>query len=352
MSAPDVSVIVRSIGRPTLARTLASIALQREVSLEVLLVAASGPAHPPPTQAGAHPLHFVASPVPLARAAAANAGLDAADGKWITWLDDDDEWLVGHLRGLLDAAAAQPSAGVVHSLASVRIDGEPDRSFGHPLAVSELYEENFLHPSTALVAREHVAGGCRCDESLQMHEDWDWFLQCAQRAKFYFVRQQTFVWHAGIGDSGAGGGRNIDAAAMRRSTAAVHAKWASARARLQAALAPLHEHARSAVAHGEWARAAAGIRAALALNPNDPDALALMAAVERASGRLAEAQAALALASLVRPNDAMLVYNLALICRERGDLAKVRDCALRLGRMAQREPRAAALRDQLDGTLT
>ena len=352
MSAPDVSVIVRSIGRPTLARTLASIALQREVSLEVLLVAASGPAHPPPTQAGAHPLHFVASPVPLARAAAANAGLDAADGKWITWLDDDDEWLVGHLRGLLDAAAAQPSVGVVHSLASVRIDGEPDRSFGHPLAVSELYEENFLHPSTALVAREHVAGGCRCDESLQMHEDWDWFLQCAQRAKFYFVRQQTFVWHAGIGDSGAGGGRNIDAAAMRRSTAAVHAKWASARARLQAALAPLHEHARSAVAHGEWARAAAGIRAALALNPNDPDALALMAAVERASGRLAEAQAALALASLVRPHDAMLVYNLALICRERGDLAKVRDCALRLGRMAQREPRAAALRDQLDGTLT
>jgi hypothetical protein len=352
MSAHYVSVIVRSVGRPTLARTLASIALQRDVSLEVLLVAASGPAHPPPPGTGAHPLRFIASPVPLARAAAANAGLDAADGKWITWLDDDDEWLAGHLRGLLDAAAAQPSAGVVHSLASVRIDGEPDRSFGHPLAVSELYEENFLHPSTALVAREHVAGGCRCDESLQMHEDWDWFLQCAQRAKFHFVRQQTFVWHAGIGDSGAGAGRNIDVAALRRSTAPVHAKWAAARARLQATLAPLHEHARSAVARGEWAQAAADIRAALALNPNDPDALALMAAVERASDRLAEAQAALALASLVRPYDATLVYNLALICRERGDRAKVRDCALRLGRMAQRDPRAAALRDQLDGTLT
>lgn len=352
MSAPDVSVIVRSVGRPTLARTLASIALQHEVSLEVLLVAASGPAHPPPPGTGAYPIRFIASPVPLARAAAANAGLDAAAGRWITWLDDDDEWLVGHLRGLLDAAATQPSAGVVHSLASVRIDGEPDRSFGHPLAVSELYEENFLHPSTALVAREHVAGGCRCDESLLMHEDWDWFLQCAQRAKFHFVRQQTFVWHAGIGDSGAGGGRNIDAAAMRRATAVVHAKWAAARARLQAALAPLHEHARSAVGRGEWAPAAAGIRAALALNPNDPDALALMGAVERAGDRLAEAQAALALASLVRPRDATLVYNLALICRERGDLAKVRDCALRLGRMAQRDPRAAALRDQLDETLT
>jgi len=141
MNAPDVSVVVRSVGRPTLARTLASIALQRDVCVEVLLVAASGPAHPAtPRQAGAHPLRLIASPVPLARAAAANAGLDAAGGKWITWLDDDDEWIDGYLRGLLDAAAAHPSAGVVHSLASVRIEGEPDRSFGHPLAVSELYE--------------------------------------------------------------------------------------------------------------------------------------------------------------------------------------------------------------------
>jgi hypothetical protein len=55
-------------------------------------------------------------------------------------------------------------------------------------------------------------------------------------------------------------------------------------------------------------------------------------------------------ACVVRPYDATLVYNLALICRERGDIATVRDCATRLARMAPHDPRATALRAQLDET--
>lgn len=351
MTAPEVSVIVRSVARPTLARTLASIALQCDVTVEVLLVGASGRSHPlPPPTAGTHPLRFVASPAPLKRAAAANAGFDAATGRWITWLDDDDEWLAGHLRGLLDAAATEPAAHVIHSMAIVRVDGEPDRAFGRPMAQSELYLENFLHPASALVARRLVSDGCRCDESLPMHEDWDWFVQCAQQAQFHFVRQRTFVWHAGIGDSGAGAGRNFDAARADRSAEIVRQKWAGARERLFAALAPVLARARTAVERGEWDAAASDIRAALSINPNDPVALALTAAVERAQGRLAQAQAAIALACVVRPYDATLVYNLALICRERGDVAKVRECAARLGRMATRDPRATALRAELDGS--
>ena len=350
MSIPDVSVVVRSVARPTLARTLASIACQADVGVEVIVVGASGAGHPPPApNAGAHPVRFIASVEPLARAQAANAGIDAAAGRWITWLDDDDEWLPGHLRGLLHAASAQPWAGVIHSLAEVRVDGEPVRSFGQPMALTELYQRNFVHPSTALVARHLVSDGRRCDESLALHEDWDWFLQCAQHARFHYSRQRTFVWYADIGASGSGGGRNLDAVIAGRGAAVVRSKWQAAHARLLATLAPLLDRARAAVARGEWAAAAGDIRQALARNPNDPDALTLMAAVERAGNRLAEAQAALALACVVRPDDAALVYNLALVCRERGDVATVRDCAGRLDRMAQRDPRANALRAQLEG---
>jgi len=351
MNAPDVSVVVRSVARPTLARALQSIALQQAVTLEVVLVGASGAGHPPPApNAGAHPVRFIASVVPLARAQAANAGIDAAAGRWITWLDDDDEWLPGHLLGLLAAATANPRAGVVHSLADVRMSGEPPRPFGQPMALSELYQRNFLHASTALVARELVARGCRCDDTLDTHQDWDWFLQCAQHGPFHFVRQRTFVWHADVGSSGAGGGRNLDHRKTQAYTDRVRLKWAPRRDRLLESLAPVLEDARACCDRCDWIGAASAIRAAITLDPNNPDALAMMSVVERALGRMAGAQAAAALACVVRPDDAALVYNLALICRARGNVAKVRDCAERLARLVSRDARATALLAQLEGT--
>ncbi|MEO8848460.1 MAG: glycosyltransferase family 2 protein [Casimicrobiaceae bacterium] len=349
MSAHGVSVIVRSMARATLPRTLASIAAQ-DVALEVLLVAASGAAHPPPaSHVGAHPLRFIASTRRLDRGAAANAGLDAARGEWVTWLDDDDQWLPGHLRGLLAAAATQPSCAVVHSLAQVQVDGEDNRTFGQPMAPSELYVRNFLHASATLVARSLVGAGCRCDEAMQLHEDWDWFLQCAQHTRFHYVHQRTFVWNAGIGESGAGSGRNFDARKVEEAAAVVRRKWEPLRQRLFAELGPVLQRMRAAAERRDWTAAGAEIEVALAINPNDPVALAVRSAAERAQGNLVAAQATAALASIVRPYDATLVYNLALICRQRGDEVKLAGCKRRLAQMAAQDPRATALCAQLDG---
>jgi hypothetical protein len=349
LTTPDVSVVVRSMARPTLARTLASIGAQEGAVLETIVVAAAGPSHPPPPdRTGAHAVRFVASGVPLARAAAANAGLDAARGRYVTWLDDDDEWLPGHVRALLAAAGAEPSAGVVHSLAEVRVAGAPTRTFGHPVALSEFYARNAVHPSTALVDRSLVVAGCRCDEGLAMHEDWDWLLHCAHRARFAFVRQRSFVWYADIGDSGAGGGRNLDGARVDAATRVLQQKWAGPRERLATSLAPLLARAGAACDARAWTEAAEAVGAALALDRNNPDALALMSRVHFAAGDAGSAQASAALASLVRPDDAALVYNLALICRARGDAAKVRDLAARLRRLAPIDARAAALAAQLE----
>ncbi|MEO6929558.1 MAG: glycosyltransferase [Casimicrobiaceae bacterium] len=349
MSGAKVSVIVRSMARATLARTLASIAAQ-DVALEVLLVAASGAEHPAPAPlVGVHPLRFVASAQRLDRSAAANAGLGAARAEWVTWLDDDDEWLPGHLHGLLAAAATQPSCAVVHSMARVRVADEVDRTFGQPMAPSELYVRNFLHASATLVARSLVDAGCRCDETLQLHEDWDWFLQCAQHTRFHYVRQRTFIWNAGIGESGAGSGRNFDACKVEEAAAWVRRKWEPLRQQLFAELGPVLQRMRAAAERQDWAAARAEIDRALAINPNDPVALAVRSAAERAQGNLVAAQATAALASIVRPYDSTLVYNLALICRQRGDDVTLADCKRRLAQMAAQDPRATALCAQLDG---
>jgi tetratricopeptide (TPR) repeat protein len=331
---PQVSVVVRSMGRPTLDAALASIAAQQGCTAEVLVVAACGPGHPPlPAACGTHALRLVDRAVRLPRPTAANAGLDAATGDWITFLDDDDVFLPDHLAGLLAAAAAAPAARVVTSYAKgVFRDGHVEW-FGQPFSLSQLYERNFIHLSAALVARELVSGGCRFDESFDILEDWEFMLQLAQRAAFHFVPLGSFQWNADAGDSGAAGGANHDAARFAAQRDRVYAKWAAAHDALVERVGPKLEAAAARIQARDFAGAEALCRDALAVSVNDPWALNLLAMALRERGRLGDARATQELAVAVRPQDASFVYNLAMLARAQGDLAAA-------GRHAQR---AAAL---------
>jgi hypothetical protein len=320
-------VIVRSMARPSLAAALASVAAQDYPAIEVVVVAASGAAHPPlPAQCGGFPLRLVPSRVRLPRPAAANAGLDAAGGDWLTFLDDDDVFLPGHLSALMAARASVPAAGVVHSYArGVFRDGHNER-FGQPHALLQLFERNYIHLSTTVIASPLVRAGCRFDESLDILEDWDFFLQLAQRTPFHFVPLQSFEWHAEAGDSGAGGGGNQDDARFAQFRDRVYAKWAAAREALIDRVGPLLEEAGVLARSGQGAEAAAKCRAALTVSPNDPWALNLLAMIHRGAGELREARAAQELAAAIRPLDAGIVYNLALVCRAQGDAGHALRC--------------------------
>ena len=340
---PQVSVVVRSMGRPTLDAALASIAAQQGCTAEVLVVAACGPGHPPlPAACGAHALRLVDRAVRLPRPAAANAGLEAATGDWITFLDDDDVFLPDHLAGLLAAAAAAPAARVVTSYAKgVFRDGHVEW-FGQPFSLSQLYERNFIHLSAAMFARELVTAGCRFDESLDILEDWEFMLQLAQRAAFHFVPLGSFQWNADAGESGAAGGANHDAAKFAAQRDRVYAKWAAAHDALVERVAPKLEAAAARIQARDFAGAAALCR----------DALAVASTIRGRStcwrwrcvrrGRLAEAARTQELAVAVRPQDASFVYNLALLARAQGDVDAARRHAQRAAALAPRSPRAGA----------
>lgn len=314
------------MARPSLDAALASLAAQSHAPLEIVLVMASGPAHPAvAATAGPHPIRVVATGAPLTRAAAANAGLAAATGEWITFLDDDDLFLPDHVSGLLAAAAAHPHADVVHGYArAVFADGRTER-FGQPHARLELFDRNYLHLSTALVRRS-AALRCRFDETLDVHEDWDFFLQLARNARFAFVPQDTFVWHADAGTSGAGGGRNQDDARFAHYREQVYAKWTPERDALVDRVMAHLEPAQLEVQRGNYAAAEAECRAALDEGENDPWTLNLLAMVKRSIGDLAGARAAQELALAVHPNDAAFAHNLALLCIAQHDLVRAREC--------------------------
>lgn len=192
-ASPLISVIVRSMDRPSLEQALASIAIQEVRPLEVVLVNALGPAHgPTPTALADVPVRRIDAGTPLRRSAAANAGLAAAHGDSVIFLDDDDVFLPGHLARLQDALHANPAALAAHA----------DIAYGHEEAgewhTTHLFAddfdrdrlrfENFLPLHAALVRRAELnRHGCRFDKSLDLFEDWDWWLQLSRHGQFVRV---------------------------------------------------------------------------------------------------------------------------------------------------------------------
>ena len=327
---PRVSVIVRSTARPTLARALESIGAQDYPNVEAVVVAASGPDHPTvPARTGAHPIVFAASPTRLSRPDAANAGLDAATGDWITFLDDDDTLSPDHVSGLVAATRNAPEALAVYTLARARFADGRTETWGRPYALIQLYERNFIHLSTALFSRKLVERGCRFDPQFEIMQDWDFFLQIAQHTHFHFEPRQTFDWNADAGSSGAGGGVNTDDSRFARFRDMIYAKWAPAHEALADAVTTKLQAAQARAQQRDLSGAESLVREVLAQSPNDPFALNMLAMLQRSQGRIADARATLETAVAIRPDDPSFTFNLALLCRAAGDVDAARSCCWR-----------------------
>ena len=344
MATPLVSIVVRSMARPTLARALQSIASQDYPHIDVVVASALGPEHPVPAAvAGVHPVRFVPSARRLTRPEAANAGQDATRGDWVTFLDDDDELAPTHISGLVAATRRARDARIVHSYAlAVLADGSTQR-FGHPTVLVDLYHRNHIHMATALWSRELLDRGARFDERFTTHQDWDFFIQCAQFTRFHFEPLSTFRWYADIGTSGSWGAGNVNTDQIARMCALVSEKWRAQRLALIAQVQPLRNRAAESVQRGDLAAARTLVDELLAVSENDPIALNLRAGIEQRAGNLPAALAAMSQAVAVRPQDAALLLNLALLHSAMGDTRQAQRHARHVLRIAPGHVQAQAL---------
>ena len=186
---PLVSVLIRSIDRPTLVDALASVAAQTWGHIEVIVVNAKGPGHVKPTErCGQFPLLFIDSDTPLHRGRAANIALDHARGNALLFLDDDDVLLPHHIASLVDALQTHPDAPVAYS--AVRLEDDQGNAlyvFQHPFDAQRLRVGNFIPIHAALFRRRLLDLGTRIDETLDFCEDWDFWLQASRHGEFTFV---------------------------------------------------------------------------------------------------------------------------------------------------------------------
>ncbi len=194
---PTVSVVVRTKDRPELLRqALASLAGQTYARTEIVLVNDGGT--PPEIPAGfPWPVVRVDLDASRGRAMAAQAGIDAATGAYVGFLDDDDLAAPEHLATL---AAMVQGAGVrvAYSDAAVAIyelGGEAgavgwicrerrlpySRDFDPDL----LLLDNYIPFNTLLIERELLSAAGPLDPSLPFFEDWDLLIRLAALSPFH-----------------------------------------------------------------------------------------------------------------------------------------------------------------------
>jgi len=197
---PLVSVVVRTRDRPELlAEALESLADGAYRRAEVVLVNDGGAPPPVPPD---YPLPLVR--IDLAesrgRAAAAQAGVTAASGDYVAFLDDDDLAAPEHLAtlaGLVQAAGVR----VAYTDAAVAVY-ELDPSGGWTCSERRLpysrdfdpdilLVDNYIPFNTLLIERDLFAQAGPFDTSLPFFEDWDFLIRLAALTPFHHLARVT-----------------------------------------------------------------------------------------------------------------------------------------------------------------
>ena len=123
---------------------------------------------------------------PLSRAEAANAGIDAANGNLLLFLDDDDYISNDHITNLASKMYSDSSVRAVYSgTQKVTNDGKLlEQVYSTEFDPILLMRDNYIPIHSMLFEKSLVDEGCRFDPQFNIYEDWDFWLQLAQKQIF------------------------------------------------------------------------------------------------------------------------------------------------------------------------
>jgi len=200
MTSPFFSVIIPTHDRPDdLAEALASLAGQTFTDFEAVVVDdgerdAAGVVE----ACGLERVRLVRTSGHVGPSAARNAGLAAARGRVVAYLDDDDWYLPGHLAAHAACYGAAPSLRVVYSDAERRLVGEAGETADVPHSrdfdADALLVENYIPILCLSHHRACLDETGPFEPSLTYLEDWDLFIRLALHWPFRHLAEVTAAY--------------------------------------------------------------------------------------------------------------------------------------------------------------
>ncbi len=220
-----VSIVVRTYNRPRrLAEALDSLAHSTYRNVEVVLVNDGG-RRPEVAEGFPFDVRRVDLDRNRGRAGAAQAGVEAASGDCIGFLDDDDLLAPEHLETLTaqlsgDVEVAYSDAAVVSYRPGTGGWEECDRRLPYSRDFDRgiLLLDNYIPLHTVLMTREALERAGPFDESLPVFEDWDLLIRLSETSHFVHLARTTCEYRHFLGGGGGGapGGHALGGAASER----------------------------------------------------------------------------------------------------------------------------------------
>lgn len=205
---PQVSVVIPTHNRAsTVVRAIRSVLRQTYQNFEIILVddGSTDSTREVLEHLSDTRLRYIRHDRNLGGGAARNTGIEAARGKYIAFLDSDDEWLPEKLeRQVQLLEKSDPSVGVIYSGYSYidentcSIDSRVPRYRG--LIIDELLGGNVVGTASTVVVRRSCFGGVRrFDSSMLSCQDWDMWISLAKNFRFDFVPEILVRYHCDDG---------------------------------------------------------------------------------------------------------------------------------------------------------
>lgn len=213
-----VSAIITTYKRPKLVLRAVKSALSQTLRNFEVIVVVDGP-DPEAAEALSSvtdpKFRFIILPQNVKLAGARNAGVQAAAGTWVAFLDDDDEWMPEKLEMQLEAALNSKYSSPIVVSRFINRTNEGDFTWPRrlPRKTEHLSEYLFVRnslfqgegaflPSTYFAKKELLVEFPFKDNK---HEDYDWLLRVhafKERIGIEYVASPLALWHSheGLGE--------------------------------------------------------------------------------------------------------------------------------------------------------
>lgn len=207
---PTVSVVIPTYGRGEhLPGAIETVANQSYENIELFVVDDGSPTPVAdavnPEMAAGIDFEIIRHEENRGANVARNTGIEAATGKYIAFLDDDDRWHEDKLRRQVEAfAAAPPSVGVTYT--GKRTEGPDGTTVTSPTARGNVLEdlltgESFGQFSSVMVRADVVDIAGLPDDRFPAWQDREWFFRLAQHCEFEPVAETLTYKQVGLPDS-------------------------------------------------------------------------------------------------------------------------------------------------------